>query len=94
MTHFAPEPMAHLDDGREHEPSHGSRSPNRRPPTNRDIVRATLRVDDSAAATCSYVPEPGRAAPTPDPIAVEIFCRERLVLDSFEVIGTDDFPGG
>jgi hypothetical protein len=26
-----------------------------------------------------------------DPLAVQIFCRERLVLDSFEVIGRDEF---
>jgi hypothetical protein len=26
-----------------------------------------------------------------DPIAIQFYCRERLVLDSFEVLGTDDF---
>lgn len=62
-------------------------------PENRDIVRATLRVDDPAADTCTFTPDPEGTVPTLDidPDAVRIFCREQLVLDAFEVIGTDDF---
>jgi hypothetical protein len=63
------------------------------PPTHRDIVRARLHVDDPAASTCTYTPEPGDSTAQPDPLAVQIFCRERLVLDSFEVIGHDEFGG-
>ncbi len=62
-------------------------------PADRDIVRATLHVDDPAAAGCSYTPDPGSSPPPllVDAAAVEILCREQLVLESFEVIGTDDF---
>jgi hypothetical protein len=62
-------------------------------PEDRDIIRATLHVDDPAAETCTYRPDPQGTTPTLDydPIAVRIYCRERLVLESFEVIGTDDF---
>ncbi len=69
--------------------------PDLAPPADRDIVRATLHVDDRAAAGCSYAPDPG-SSPAPlvvDPAAVEVFCRERLVLEAFEVTGTDDFGG-
>jgi hypothetical protein len=62
-------------------------------PQDRDIVRATLHVNDPAAETCTYTPDPQGTTPTLDydPIAIEVYCRERLVLESFEVIGTDDF---
>lgn len=62
-------------------------------PQDRDIVRATLHLDDPAAETCTYTPDPQGTTPTLDydPLAVQIYCRERLVLESFEVIGTDDF---
>ena len=62
-------------------------------PENRDIIRATLHVDDPAATTCTYTPDPAGTSPTLDydPIAVQVYCRERLVLESFEVLGTDDF---
>jgi hypothetical protein len=63
------------------------------PPENRDVVRATLRVDHPAASRCTYTPEPSDGAGdfTHDPMGALVFCRERLVLESFEVIGTDDF---
>lgn len=62
-------------------------------PQDRDIVRATLHVDDPAANTCTFTPDPQGTTPTLDydSEAVHIFCRERLVLGAFEVIGTDDF---
>ena len=70
--------------------------PDLQAPQDRDIVRATLHVDDPAADTCTYTPDAQGTSPTLDydPLAVQIYCRERLVLDSFEVIGHDDFPGG
>jgi hypothetical protein len=66
-------------------------SPGAPVPENRDILRATLRVDDPAAATCTYASDGTSSEFEYDPIAVETFCRERLVLNAFEVIGTDDF---
>jgi hypothetical protein len=59
-----------------------------------DVVRATLHLDDAASATCEYAPPTDGDTPplTFDPVAVKLFCREHLVLDSFEVIGHDDFP--
>jgi hypothetical protein len=66
--------------------------PDLAPPENRDVVRATLNVDDPAATTCTYTPEPDVPPDVEaDPLAVQIFCRERLVLESFEVIGRDEF---
>jgi hypothetical protein len=70
--------------------------PGTRVPADRDIVRATLRVDHPAAATCTYAPSLDDAeVPTEDydPVAVRTYCRERLVLDSFEVLGRDTTPG-
>lgn len=60
-----------------------------------DVVRATLHVDDPAATTCEYTPPSDGAAPplAYDPVAVQLFCREHLVLESFKVTGHDDFPG-
>lgn len=59
-----------------------------------DVVRATLHVDDAASATCEYAPPSDGATPPMafDPVAVTLFCREHLVLQSFEVIGHEDFP--
>jgi hypothetical protein len=67
--------------------------PDLAPPQDRDVIRATLRVDDASARSCTYMPEPDDtgALLELDPIAIQFYCRERLVLDSFEVLGTDDF---
>lgn len=67
--------------------------PDMRTPENRDIVRATLTVDHPDASSCSYSPWPEASGPSrsPDAAMVELYCRERLVLDAFEVIGRDDF---
>ncbi len=66
-------------------------------PDNRDIIRATLVVDHPDSASCTHTLEPGASASerSPDAAIVEMYCRERLVLDSFEIIGHDDFgePG-
>ena len=65
--------------------------PEARAPADGKIIRATFHVDDPAAATCTYT-DPGLTSPALDydPVAFQIFCREQLVLESFEVIGTDD----
>ena len=61
------------------------------------IIRATTHVDDPASARCSMhwadLPkgDPGRVVP---PATAVLVCRERLVVDSYEILGTDpDFPG-
>jgi hypothetical protein len=53
------------------------------------VLRITVHVDDPASATCvlSGADDAGRTA---DPEAVEVYCRERLVLESFEDIGEND----
>jgi hypothetical protein len=63
-------------------------------PKDHDVVRATLHVDDPAAATCAFDPpsDSTSARYEYDPVAVQVFCRERLVLDSFKVTGHDSFP--
>ena len=69
-------------------------SPDVAPPADRDIVRATVHVNDDDAETCTYTPDQDESLPTTDfdPTAVEIYCRERLVIESFEVTGRDDGP--
>ena len=63
-------------------------------PTEGAVIRATVHVDDPAAATCSFewtVDEPAFRVADETAIA---WCRERLVVDSYEVLGTDpDYPG-
>ena len=63
-------------------------------PDDGDVIRATLHVDDPAASSCAFTPPPDTddASFEWDAAAVEVFCRERLVLESFEVTGHDDFP--
>jgi hypothetical protein len=58
------------------------------------LIRATVHVDDAAAQRCSFVW--GTEDPpftVPDAYAIG-WCRERFVVDSYEVLGTDpDYPG-
>ncbi|HEX6656160.1 MAG TPA: hypothetical protein VF153_08125 [Candidatus Limnocylindria bacterium] len=63
-------------------------------PEGGDVIRATLHVDDAAASTCVFDPPPDTddAAYDWNATAVQVFCRERLILESFEVTGHDDFP--
>lgn len=59
------------------------------------IIRVTVHVDDQRATRCtlSELAETGDLAPIDARTAV-LWCRERLVVDSYDVIGTDpDFPG-
>lgn len=63
-------------------------------PAEGSIIRATLHVDDAVSQKCSFVwgiEDP--AFTVPDYYAVA-WCRERLVVDSYEILGTDaDYPG-
>jgi hypothetical protein len=64
-----------------------------RPPAG-SIVRVTLHVDDARAARCtmSEMGDGDVLVPVPSETAVYI-CREQLVVDSYEVLGTDpEFP--
>jgi hypothetical protein len=55
-------------------------------PAGGSIIRATVHVDDAAAAGCSIHADGDDAVPAQ---TAELFCREQLVVDSYEVIGTD-----
>ena len=62
-----------------------------RPPDG-SIIRVTVHVDDAAATTCKMhwgeLPkgDPGRVVPAATAV---LTCRERLVVDSVEILGTD-----
>jgi hypothetical protein len=62
-------------------------------PANGSIVRVTAHFDDPAATGCVVAP-----GDPPEPIdsrTAVLFCRERLVVDTLEVTGSDpDFPTG
>lgn len=53
------------------------------------VLRVTGHFDDARAADCSITPEPAAGADPPHDEAVEWYCRERFVVDSWEAIGTD-----
>jgi hypothetical protein len=60
------------------------------------IIRVTAHVDDARATRCrmSEMGDGDTLVPVNEATAV-YFCREQLVVDSYEVIGTDpDFEGG
>ena len=62
-------------------------------PANGSIVRVTGHFNDPASTTCSMSTFDGEQAMLVDSRTAELFCRERFVLDAFEVIGTDpNFP--
>jgi hypothetical protein len=50
------------------------------------IIRVTVHVDDPAAVGCSIKISGEPAVP---PSTALLYCREQLVVDSYEVIGTD-----
>jgi hypothetical protein len=63
-----------------------------RPPVG-SIIRVTVHLDDSRAATCSIVDGEGSGALVVAPVTAHAFCRERLVVDSYENLGPDPrFP--
>ena len=66
------------------------------PPAAGSIIRVTVHVDDARSTRCS-IREAGEGdslIPV-DPATAALFCREQLVVDAFEVLGTDpDFTPG
>ena len=60
-------------------------------PAGGSIIRVTVHVDDPAADGCSITIQ--GEAPVP-PATAELYCREQLVVDSYEVIGMDAGFGG
>jgi hypothetical protein len=67
-----------------------------RPPDG-SIIHVTVHVDDARSQKCS-MSEPGEAAGTTfvvDPRTAVLYCRERFVVESYDVIGADpSFPLG
>ena len=62
-------------------------------PANGSIVHLTAHFDDPAASGC--VVAPGDPPAPIDSRTAALYCRERLVVDTIEVTGTDpDFPTG
>jgi hypothetical protein len=63
------------------------------PPAQGSIVRVTGHFSDPRSTTCSMTTFVGERASPVDPRTAELYCRERFVVDTFEVLGTDpDFP--
>lgn len=60
-------------------------------PANGAIIRATVHVDDPASAGCAITIQD--QAPVPKATAI-LYCREQLVVDSYEVLGMDPDFGG
>ena len=60
------------------------------------IIRVTVHVDDSRATKCVMAePDDSGAMRAVDARTAVLQCREQLVVDSFEVLGTDpSFPPG
>lgn len=58
------------------------------------ILRVTGHFDDPAAADCSVATLTNGNQPL-DETVTELYCRQQFVVDSYEVLGTDeDFPFG
>jgi hypothetical protein len=55
-------------------------------PAQGSIIRVTVHIDDPAGAGCSITVQD--SPPTPKATAV-FYCREQLVVDSYEVLGMD-----
>lgn len=58
-------------------------------PADGSIVHATLHVDDPAAETCSVSLGSDGTTWTDSQEGPQLFCREQLVIDSIEVLGSD-----
>jgi hypothetical protein len=63
-------------------------------PREGSIIRVTVHVDDPAALKCSlYWAITDPPFTVPDEIAIP-YCRERMVVESYRILGTDpDYPG-
>ena len=59
------------------------------PPAEGSIVRLTGHFSDPASTTCRMSTFDGEQATPVDSRTAELSCRERFVVDAFEVIGTD-----
>ena len=66
------------------------------PPAAGSIIRVTVHVDDARSTRCTMAElGEGETLVPVDPATAVLFCREQLVVDSYEVLGTDpDFTGG
>jgi hypothetical protein len=60
-----------------------------RDPAEGSILRVVGHFDDGAATTCRISPGIEGSEVPADPRAAVMYCRERFVVDSYEVIGTD-----
>jgi len=60
-------------------------------PAEGSILRVVGHFDDGAATTCQIAPGVEGAEVPADPRAAVMYCRERFVVEGYEVIGTD--PG-
>lgn len=59
------------------------------------IIRVTVHLDDPRAKACTMVEGVDGDATAVDPRTAVLACRERFVVERFEVLGTDpDFPLG
>jgi hypothetical protein len=58
-------------------------------PAEGSIVRVTGHFSDPASTSCSMSTFDGELAIAVDPRTAELYCRERFVVDTFEMIGTD-----
>jgi hypothetical protein len=65
-------------------------------PSNGDIIRVTVHVDDPRSTKCTIGdPDDSGGFVAVDKATAVFYCRERLVVESYVVIGTDpDFPPG
>jgi hypothetical protein len=62
-------------------------------PPEGSIVRTSGHFNDPASTTCEVSMWDGEQVIAFDPRTAELFCRERFVVDAFEIIGTDPaFP--
>lgn len=62
-------------------------------PEEGSIVRVTGHFSDATAAECVVAPGIEGQERSIDPAVAELYCRSQIVVDSYEVIGTDeDFP--
>lgn len=59
------------------------------PPPNASIVRVTGHFNDPASTTCVIAAPDHELSDPIDPPTAELYCRERFVVDGYEVIGSD-----
>ena len=57
-------------------------------PPNASILRVTGHFNDPVSTTCA-MELPGEPPQPVQPVIAELYCRERFVVDAYEIIGTD-----